>query len=80
MANEFERHVAMDRDEPEQSKASEMYSQAKDQVSGAARSAADTVRENPGTISSVAIIFGIAGFAIGFVCGQSSGRSRHHWY
>jgi hypothetical protein len=75
MPNEFERHVAMDQDEPEKSKASEVYSQARDQISAAAEGA----RENLGTISTTAILFGIVGFTLGFVCGQNSTRSGHHW-
>ena len=77
MANEFERHVG-NKGEGEQSKASELYSQAKDQVSEAVHGAGDAVRGNPGTISTVAIVFGIAGFALGYVCGHSS-RSGHYW-
>ena len=76
MPNEFERHVAMDQDEPEKSKASEMYSQARDQIGTAAEGA----RENLGTISATAILFGIVGFTLGFVVGQNSMQSRHHWH
>lgn len=75
MANEFEKHIAMETDEPEQSQASEKYSRAKDQISEAARRAG----ENPGAISVTAVLFGVLGFAIGWACGQSSARSERYW-
>jgi hypothetical protein len=79
MPNEFEWGAEEGRKEAVQSKASEMYSEAKSQVSEAARNASDAVRENPGTASSIAVVFGIAGFALGFMCGQGSARSQRYW-
>lgn len=75
MATEFEKHVALEPDEAKQSQASEMYSQARDRAGEAARGAG----ENLGAISTTAVLFGIVGFALGWVCGQSSARSERNW-
>jgi len=74
MANEFEKHIAMESDEAEKSKASDMYAQAKGKVSEAARGAS----EHMGAISATAVLFGVVGFALGWMCGQSSARSERY--
>jgi hypothetical protein len=80
MPNEFERHIAMEPEDVDQSTVSKIYSQAKDQVAEVTQGTRDTVRDNPGTFSAIALVIGVAGFALGWACGQSSARSPRHWY
>lgn len=79
MASEFEKHIAMDPDKIEESRPASLVSETKDQISETAQAARDTIRENAGTITTAALIFGVAGFAIGWMCGQSSARSDRYW-
>jgi hypothetical protein len=69
----------MEPDDADRPKASQLYSQAKDQIGEVAQGTRDTIRENPGTLSMMAILIGVAGFALGWACGQSSARSEHFW-
>ncbi|MGN6772965.1 MAG: hypothetical protein ACTHJQ_24420 [Rhizobiaceae bacterium] len=79
MPSEFERHIAMEPDDADQSKASQLYTGAKDQIAEVAQGTRDTIRENPGTLSMMALLVGMAGFALGWACGQSSARSERYW-
>lgn len=90
MTNEFDKHIAMDPEDDGQTaaeRASELYSDAKERLSehshGArkrAGQAVEAMRENPGTVSTVAVLFGIAGFAVGWALGQSSARNERYWH
>lgn len=51
-----------------------------DEVERAARPAMDVVRNNPGTISSVAVTAGILGLAVGYMLGSSAGTSGARWH
>lgn len=44
----------------------------------AARPAMGVIRDNPGTISSVAVAAGLIGVALGYVLGSSASGSRWH--
>jgi len=77
MANEFEKHIGMQPNDPDKSST---LSGAKDKVTETAGQARDAVRENPGTFTSVALMVGAVGFALGWLCGQSSARSERHWH
>jgi len=79
MASEFEKHIAMDPDKIEQSEESSLIGRTTDQIGETAQAARDAVRENAGTITATALLFGVVGFAIGWMCGQSSARSQSHW-
>lgn len=89
MSNQFGQHIGMQGEDDEtgaREKAAKIYGDARETLSATASQArrhagqaVGTVRENPGTISTVAILFGIAGFAIGWACGQSSARSERYW-
>ena len=79
MPSEFERHIAMEPDEEDQSKDSELYSKAKDQIGEMAQGPREVMHENPGTFSIMAILVGMARFALGWACGQSSARSKRCW-
>ena len=51
-----------------------------DEVERAARPAIGVIRDNPGTVSSVAVAAGIVGLALGYVLGSSSQQSSgHRW-
>lgn len=51
-----------------------------DEVERAARPAIGVIRDNPGTVSSVALTAGIVGLALGYVLGSSSQQSSgHRW-
>lgn len=80
MPNEFERHIAMEPDESDQSKTSKVISQAKDQIGEVAKDARSMVSDNPGTVTAMAILIGMTGFALGWACGQSSARSERYRY
>jgi hypothetical protein len=79
MPSEFERHIAMEPEEEDQSKASQLYTGAKDQIGEMAQGPREAMRENPGTFSVMAILVAMAGFALGWACGQSSARSERYW-
>ncbi len=52
-----------------------------DEVERTARPAIATIRENPGTITSVAITAGLIGVALGYVIGASNGVHSHsRWH
>jgi hypothetical protein len=57
-----------------------VISQTKDRVSEAVRATGDAVRENAVPITSTALVVGVVGFAIGWICGQSSARSARYWH
>jgi len=80
MANEFEKHIGMSPDKIQRSEDPGLIGRGKDQINSAARAASDTVRENPGAITTTALVLGVAGFAIGWICGQSSARSERYWH
>ena len=50
-----------------------------DEVERAARPAIGVIRDNPGTVSSVALTAGIVGLALGYVLGSSSQTSNGRW-
>lgn len=51
-----------------------------DEVERAARPAIGVIRDNPGTVSSVAVAAGTVGLALGYVLGSSSQQSSgHRW-
>jgi hypothetical protein len=79
MASEFEKHIAMQPNEAEESTASKTYSQAKDQIAEVTQRARETVGGNPGTFSAIALLIGMAGFALGWAYGQSSARPPRYW-
>jgi hypothetical protein len=80
MANEFEKHIAMDADKSERPDDPGIVGQTRDRVSETARAAGDAVRENAVPITSTALVVGVVGFAIGWMCGQSSARSARYWH
>ena len=59
--------------------ATERASRATEALRTQAQSVSETVRENPGTVSSAMLVGGLIGFIIGFVMAQTD--SRHgRWY
>ena len=44
-----------------------------------ARPAIGVIRNNPGTVSSVAVVAGLVGLAVGFVLGSSNSHSISNW-
>ena len=80
MDTEFEKHIAMSPDKIEQPEDPGLIGQTKDRISETAQAARDTVRDNAGTITASALVFGVVGFAIGWICGQSSARSERYWH
>jgi hypothetical protein len=80
MANEFEKHIAMEPEDSAPSDEATLYSQSERRPGGSAQNASDPVLEHPLTLSATAILIGAAGFALGWVCGQSSARSERYWY
>ena len=54
--------------------ASDPMNRAGEAVGEAAQGARELVVQNPGTVSTAAILFGLAGFAIGLACGQAASR------
>lgn len=58
--------------------ASERASRATQALRSHAQSVSDTVRENPGTVSSAMLLGGVVGLLIGLLLGQSDNRRR--WY
>jgi len=49
-----------------------------DEVEKAARPAIGVIKDNPGTVSSVALTAGLVGLALGYVLG-SGGQSENRW-
>ena len=80
MPNEFQRHIAMEPDESDQSKTSKVISKGKDQIGEVAKDARAMMSANPGTVTAMAILIGMAGFALGWACGQSSARRDRYRY
>lgn len=77
MANEFERRLGTDNGD--QLQGSKMDPQMDEPTSRTMRDAGTTVRENPGTFTTLALVVGAAGFVVGWLCGQSAARSDHYW-
>jgi ElaB/YqjD/DUF883 family membrane-anchored ribosome-binding protein len=50
-----------------------------DEVERAARPAIGVIRDNPGTISSVAVTAGLVGLAVGYLLGSSTGTPTSRW-
>lgn len=50
-----------------------------DEVQRATRPAMGVIRDNPGTVSSVAITAGLVGLAVGYVLGSTSHHSSSSW-
>jgi len=50
-----------------------------DEVERAARPVIGVIRDNPGTVSSVALSAGVVGLAVGYMLGSSAGSSAYHW-
>jgi hypothetical protein len=75
MTNELERHFAINGENGDP--ASEpVGSRMKEAVGEAAQGVREQVSRNPGTVTGVAVLFGLAGFAIGLAYGQASRRHR----
>ena len=72
MPNELEKHFTISGENGQA--AEEPLNRTREAVGDAARSARDVVAQNPGTVSTVAILFGLVGFAIGLACGQATTR------
>jgi len=51
-----------------------------DEMEDATRPAMDVVRNNPGTVSSVAVTAGIIGLAVGYILGTSAGTPSARWH
>lgn len=49
------------------------------EVRRAARPAIGVIRDNPGTVSSVAITAGLVGLAVGYMLGSNSYHSSSSW-
>lgn len=61
--------------------ASERAAKATQVLRTQAHSVSETVRENPGTVSSALLLGGAVGFAIGCLLGQAMGSdTRRSWY
>jgi hypothetical protein len=80
MTNEFEKHIAMDPEEPAPPDEATLYSQSERRLGSAAQHAEDLVLQHPATLSATAILIGTVGFAFGWICGQSSSRSERYWH
>lgn len=50
-----------------------------DEVERAARPAIGVIRDNPGTVSSVALTAGLVGLALGYVLGSSGHQDGNRW-
>lgn len=62
------------------------YSGASDRAANAtqalrsqAQSVSETVKENPGTISTAMLVGGLIGFVLGFAIGQAYGDKQRSW-
>ena len=51
-----------------------------DKVERAARPVIGVIRDNPGTISSVAVTAGFVGLAVGYLLGSSAGTPNTRWH
>ncbi|UVC09820.1 hypothetical protein IHQ71_04185 [Rhizobium sp. TH2] len=51
-----------------------------DEVQKIARPAIGVIRDNPGTVSSVAITAGVVGLALGYVIGTSASANGSRWH
>lgn len=49
------------------------------EVERVTRPAIGVIRDNPGTVSSVALTAGVIGLALGYVLGSSGQQSGHRW-
>lgn len=59
--------------------ASDRASKATQALRSQAQTVSETVRTNPGTISSAMIVGGVVGFVLGCILTQGSDQ-RRHWY
>jgi hypothetical protein len=50
-----------------------------DEVEKSLRPSIGVIRDNPGTISSVAVTAGLVGLALGYVIGSTAGGSSSRW-
>lgn len=50
-----------------------------EEVERAARPAIGVIRDNPGTVSSVALTAGLVGLALGYVLGSGGQQSDNRW-
>lgn len=60
--------------------ASERASKATQALRSQAQQVSDTVRENPGTVSSAMLVGGMVGFALGWLFSQAASDSQRRWY
>ncbi|HWK64417.1 MAG TPA: hypothetical protein VNS34_05730 [Rhizobiaceae bacterium] len=60
--------------------AAERASRATQALRSQAQTVSETVRENPGTVSSAMFVGGIVGFAIGCLFSQATSDSHRRWY
>ncbi|PWK69938.1 hypothetical protein [Aminobacter sp. AP02] len=60
--------------------AAERASKATQTLRAQAQSVSETVKENPGTLSTAMIVGGMIGFVLGYVVGQSSEDRYRRWY
>lgn len=59
---------------------SERASRATQALRSQASSVSETVKDNPGTISSAMLVGGLLGFVLGMVIAQSGDSNRHRWH
>ena len=62
------------------SDATERASRATQALRAQAQSVSETVKENPGTLSTAMIVGGVVGFVLGFVVSQSTEDRNRRWY
>ncbi|MBB6470268.1 ElaB/YqjD/DUF883 family membrane-anchored ribosome-binding protein [Aminobacter lissarensis] len=60
--------------------ASDRASRATQALRNQAQSVSETVRTNPGTMSSAMLFGGMIGFLIGCLVSQTNSDSQRHWY
>jgi ElaB/YqjD/DUF883 family membrane-anchored ribosome-binding protein len=60
--------------------ASERASKATQALRSQAQQVSETVRENPGTVSSAMVLGGIVGFALGCLFSQATSDAHRRWY
>lgn len=60
--------------------ATERASKATQALRAQAQSVSETVKENPGTLSTAMVMGGLIGFMLGFVVSQSTSDRHQRWY
>lgn len=60
--------------------ATQRASRATQALRSQASSVSETVKDNPGTVSSAMLVGGLIGFMLGMVIGQASDGNRHRWH